>query len=805
MHDLLPESPRRLQVLDGDATAEWAPGSADCVVCPRPETLAEPEALFRRARAGLAPDGRLVARFPNLRHHAHVTALLQGQWHEGPAGPALRFFTRREVEKLLHRSGLALEEIRPVPGPGYDDWKANGRHGEVRAGALHISGLTTEEAEEFYAEAFVISARPAPLVDYGLTSIVILTHNELEYTRLCVDSLRLCTTEPYELIFVDNGSTDGTPDYLRSLPGVRVLRNDTNLGFPRAANQGLRAATGKQVLLLNNDTIVTTGWLGRLLRALDDPKVGLVGPCSNRVSGEQQVEADYDDLAALDGFAWGWGKAHDGQRQETDRLVGFCLLIRRELLEAIGELDERFGIGCYEDDDYCRRALRAGWRAVIARDAFIHHFGGRTFIGRGVDFNALMNHNRQLFEEKWRDSTPAAERSTEPAAPQNRYSIDDTAGGLRLLRATVPLSGCMIVRNNARTIEAAVSSLRRWVDDLVVVDTGSTDETPEICRRLGARVFHFPWCDSFSAARNESLRHARGRWLFWMDSDDVIDEVNGSGMRKLILQEVPEKVLGFVVSVHCPSRDPADPDGYTEVTHVKLIRNRADLRFAGRIHEQLLPAIQAAGGEVEYTHLFVVHAGYDTSPEGQQAKLERDLRLLHLELQEQPDHPFTLFNLGMTYTDTGRYEEAIGYLHRCLEHSAERSSHVRKAYAYLACCHLELGDWQRAWEACDRGLRIFPRDVELRFRRAGLLHARGRFEEAATAYLDVLQHQEEPHYTSVNAGIRGHLARHNLALVYQDLGNVLRAAQQWQTILAERPSYAPAHQALQELSGRADR
>jgi len=350
-----------------------------------------------------------------------------------------------------------------------------------------------------------------------------------------------------------------------------------------------------------------------------------------------------------------------------------------------------------------------------------------------------------------------------------------------------------------------VGSLRRWVDDLVVVDTGSTDETPEICRRLGARVFHFPWCKSFSAARNESLRHARGRWIVWMDSDDAIDEVNGRGVRELALQDWPADLLGFVVSVRCPSKDPSDPDGYTRVTHVKLIRNRPDLRFEGRIHEQILPAIQAAGGRVEFTDLFVVHSGYDTSPEGQKHKLERDLELLHLELNEQPDHPFTLFNLGMTYTDAGRYEEAIDFLRRSLKHSGERSSHVRKAYAYLACCHQQLGDWQQAFEACEQGLRVVPGDPELRFHRAALLHARGRHEEAAQGYLDLLHYRPEPHYTSVNEGISGHLARHNLALVYQDMGELARATEQWQAILAERPGYPAARRALQELGARIQR
>src|SRR5262249_44409084 len=156
-------------------------------------------------------------------------------------------------------------------------------------------------------------------------------------------------------------------------------------------NQGIRLASGRQILLLNNDTVLTTGWLGRLLEALHaDPQIGLAGPCSNSVSGGQEVPVTYSDLADLDTFAWHWANQHRQKREGTDRLIGFCLLIRRELLDRIGFLDERFGVGCFEDDDYCLRALQAGYKAVIARDAFVHHFGGRTFVGSGVDYAALI-------------------------------------------------------------------------------------------------------------------------------------------------------------------------------------------------------------------------------------------------------------------------------------------------------------------------------------------------------------------------------------------------------------------------------
>src|SRR5262249_20772516 len=157
----------------------------------------------------------------------------------------------------------------------------------------------------------------------------------------------------------------------RSSADVRLISNPENRGFPAAANQGLRVARGDNLLLLNNDTLVTTGWLRRMLDALlGTPQTGLVGPCSNNVSGWQQVPVTYTDLACLDGFAWELGKKHDQQTVEASRLVGFCLLFRRAVIDRIGLLDERFGIGNFEDDDFCRRAAEAGFKAVIAADSF---------------------------------------------------------------------------------------------------------------------------------------------------------------------------------------------------------------------------------------------------------------------------------------------------------------------------------------------------------------------------------------------------------------------------------------------------
>ncbi len=146
----------------------------------------------------------------------------------------------------------------------------------VRLGRVNLDGLATQEAAEFRTYQYLVRARRFQIPEHGLTSIVIVNFNQLECTRQCLDSIRRLTDEPYEIIVVDNGSTDGSAEFLSALNGIRLIANNANRGYPPAANQGIAIARGDQVLLLNNDTIVTTGWLTRMLlrpgeRRLDRP------------------------------------------------------------------------------------------------------------------------------------------------------------------------------------------------------------------------------------------------------------------------------------------------------------------------------------------------------------------------------------------------------------------------------------------------------------------------------------------------------------------------------------------------------
>lgn len=220
---------------------EFPEGEFDCVVCADVlEHLQTPEQTLEQISNWLTPEGTIVASIPNVRNQSVLAGLIEGNWTYERAGlldqTHYRFFTRREIEKLFFRAGFQIEQLQIVPGPGYQQWQEQGYPGKVQIGNLHIDGLPPEEVEEFYAYQYLISATKRPEDNYGLTSIIIVTHNQLPYTQQCIDSLRMRTDEPYELILVDNGSSDGTPEYLNSLANVKVILNSDNRGFSTQSN-----------------------------------------------------------------------------------------------------------------------------------------------------------------------------------------------------------------------------------------------------------------------------------------------------------------------------------------------------------------------------------------------------------------------------------------------------------------------------------------------------------------------------------------------------------------------------------------
>jgi hypothetical protein len=179
--------------------------------------------------------------------------------------------------------------------------------------------------------------------------------------------------------------------------------NAANRGFAPANNQGLAQADGEVLVLLNNDTLVPRGWLTRLASLLQDSAIGLIGPVTNRIGNEAQIDVPYKTYGEFERFARDHSADHENELFEIRMLAMFCVAMRRDVYERVGQLDERFELGTFEDEDYSVRVRQAGYRVICTESVFVHHFGQASFgdlVPTG-DYSRVFQANRRRFEQKW--------------------------------------------------------------------------------------------------------------------------------------------------------------------------------------------------------------------------------------------------------------------------------------------------------------------------------------------------------------------------------------------------------------------
>ena len=354
------------------------PVKYDCIIfADILEHLVSPYAVLKKFTSVLTDDGVVIASIPNIGHPLILKNLQRGLFRYESAGildiTHLRFFTKTSIFQMFCTAGLK------------------------------IVGCNTHPSDINPIQYYVTAVKPQLKFKNPGTTILILTYNGWEYTKQCIDSIKKKTQLPYKIIVIDNGSTDNTVEKLRSDLSLYHIENTSNLGFSAGFNVGLMVVDTPYFVLSNSDVVVTDGWLNRMsIHIKSDKDLVILGPMSNHVSGPQMIkDVPYNDEEQLDEYA----KIHSrrGVLPITyfQRIVFFFTLFKTRVLQEIGFLDEIFGKGNFEDDDYCMRIAVKGLKSAYDNTVFIHHYGSRGFGKDPAEFRALLQENGQKFLKKW--------------------------------------------------------------------------------------------------------------------------------------------------------------------------------------------------------------------------------------------------------------------------------------------------------------------------------------------------------------------------------------------------------------------
>jgi glycosyltransferase involved in cell wall biosynthesis len=301
-------------------------------------------------------------------------------------------------------------------------------------------------------------------------------------------------------------------------------------------------------------------------------------------------------------------------------------------------------------------------------------------------------------------------------------------------RAPNTLSVCMIVKDEENNLEDCLKSIGGFADQIVVVDTGSKDETPHIALNHGAKIIRSDWRNDFSYSRNISLDHAISRWILWLDADDRVPPTEIEKFKKL-KRASPDRA--FYMKIRN-----VRPGAFGEQWfQLRMFPNHPEIRFERKIHEQILPSLIRYKILTEQVDVRIDHVGYE-NPKMQKDKARRNLEILFADLANQHDEPLYLAAIANSYFVIEEFGEALKWYKRILEIPKGRQKHpdlYRQTPTSIGLCLKNLGDLSNAWEWIERALEENPQKIDSLFIGAEIKEEMGNSEGASELYERVVQ------------------------------------------------------------------
>jgi len=376
----------------------------DSIICADVlEHLPNPESVLNRLKEKLKLTGEIIISLPNIMHYSVVLNLLNGNFDYTEEGildkTHLRFFTKKSIENMLESCGLRSVVVLNsyiTDKIVYPDFFLSALK------QIGIDEKRFDEESKVFQYIYKVVKKEKVLV-----SIIIPFLNQSESTLVTVHSILSNCTIPAKIILVDDGSNETELGKIKkdieNFKNVVLLSNNYEHGFASAINRGLAEVETDYIILANNDIVVTKGAVERLLKLANAKEYGIIGCMSNNASGFQQVEScDYNCIEEMYEFANKNNLNFKSKFINFPRVAFFFTLIKKEVIDRIGGLDERFNPGNFEDDDFCLRSNMAGFNTIVAQDVFIHHYGSKSFREEGFEkYKQILEINKQKFVDKW--------------------------------------------------------------------------------------------------------------------------------------------------------------------------------------------------------------------------------------------------------------------------------------------------------------------------------------------------------------------------------------------------------------------
>lgn len=365
------------------------------------------------------------------------------------------------------------------------------------------------------------------------------------------------------------------------------------------------------------------------------------------------------------------------------------------------------------------------------------------------------------------------------------------------------LSLCMIVKDEEKYIENCLESVKEYVDEMIIVDTGSTDRTVEICQSYGAKVLDFPWNGSFSDARNYGLERATGDWILWLDADEQVDASDAKKLREVLNSD------DLLLSIHLINYygDSPDPDKTFEIAHTRLIKNYKGFRFMNNIHEMLnaneIFTKYDAPPEINTVPIKVYHYGYLDTVNKEKKKSERNISMLKKELEQKDYSPWIEYHIASEYYRLKKYNESFDYVNRSImaflkQLKTPPSLLYRLKYSIL----IGSGSIDGAWPGIEKAIILYPDYVDLHFYKGLILFVKGMYEEALEVFNHCLELGEENLQHLTLKGVGSFQALYYKGCCLEELEQIEDAIASYAQAASLSPTFNSPTEALHKLMER---